>query len=105
MHLDALARGDPARLVRRQACLRDPDTGVDVAPGQGVSGAVQHRLGLFDVTGDIGQVMLDRLEAADRLAELFALGHVVHRQVEHALRQPQQLPGHRQRATVEQALL
>ncbi|MNF46830.1 hypothetical protein D3C76_540180 [compost metagenome] len=105
MHLDAFAGGDPARLVRRQARLRNPDTGVDVAPGQGVSGAVQHRLGLFDVTGDIGQVMLDRLEAADRLAELFALGHVVHRQVEHALRQPQQLPGHRQRATVEQALL
>ncbi|MNG25084.1 hypothetical protein D3C84_1098890 [compost metagenome] len=48
--------------------------------------------------------MLDRLEAADRLAELFALGHVVHRQVEHALRQPQQLPGHRQRTTVQHAL-
>ncbi|MNG15831.1 hypothetical protein D3C84_996860 [compost metagenome] len=88
MHLDAFARGNPARLIRRQTRLGYPDASVDVAPSQRMGGAVQHRFGLFDVTGNVGQVMFDRLETADRFAELFALGHVVHRQVEHALRQP-----------------
>ncbi len=66
-----------------------------------MGGAVQHRLGLLDLARHVGQVVLDRLEAADRPAELLALGHVVHRQVEHALGQAEQLPRHRQRAAVE----
>ena len=81
--------------------MGDAHVDIRLVPGQGMGGAVQHRLGELDPGRHVGQLVLDRLEAADRLAELLALGHVVDRQIEHALRQPYQLPGHRQRAPVQ----
>jgi hypothetical protein len=62
-----------------------------VALGQGRGGPVQHGLGELDFRRHVGQVVLDGLEAADRLAELLALRDVVDRQVEHALGQTNQL--------------
>ena len=61
--------------------------------GQRIGGAIQHRAGEFDFHGDIGHVMLERLERADGLAKLFAIHAVIDGDVEHALGQTKQLSG------------
>ena len=65
--------------------------------GQRVGGPVGGRPGELQLHPGVGQVVLDRLEAADGLAELLALLGVVGRQGDHPVGQAQQLGGRGQR--------
>ena len=67
---------------------------------QRIHGAVEHRLGKFDLGHHIGQVVFDGLEGANGFAKLRALGGVVYRDIKHALGQADQLASYAQRAAL-----
>ena len=67
-------------------------------------GAIDDRPGELDAHRDIGEQVFHRLERADRLAELLALGGVAHGHVEHLLADAEQLCGACQRGTVERGV-
>jgi hypothetical protein len=52
----------------------------------------------------VGQLVFDRLVAADRAAELVALFGVLHRLIEHRLRRADELRGRRQHPELEGAV-
>ena len=66
-------------------------------------GAGDGRRGELDGEGGVGEVVLHRLEAADRHAELLAVGDVGDGEVEHRCGQPDELRGRAERAPVEGA--
>ena len=68
---------------------------------QSISGAIDRRLGILQLVGDIGHMVFDRLEGADGDTKLLPLPGILYRQVDHALGQPQTLGGHAEGAVIE----
>ena len=62
---------------------------------------MHRRLGIFQLHCHIGHVMLHCLKGTHRLAELLAIGGILHRQVYHTLRQPQCLCRCTQRPVIQ----
>ena len=85
---EALGHRDVARR-RRQPVLH------------GIRGAVDDRAGELEGEQRVGEVVLDRLEAADRHPELLALLHVVDGCLQQAIGEPDELRRRAERAVVE----
>ena len=75
-----------------------------VVLGRGPAGVVRGRLGRLDLEQHVGALVLDRLERADRPAELHADLGVLDRHLEHLLRAADLLGGQRDRGQVEGAV-
>src|SRR5947208_8012373 len=57
----------------------------------------------FEIAGEIGQLMLDRLERTDRLTELHALERIAHRGLEATLGAAERIGREQHRARIERA--
>ena len=80
---------------------RGDDRQLVVVLGGGPRRVVRGRLARLDLEQHVGALVLDRLERADRTAELHAVLRVLDRHVEHELRAAHHLVGERDRGLVE----
>src|SRR5204863_1274250 len=84
--------------------------GGDARPGRGLRivehalGGEHRRLGELALYPEIDRAMLQRLEAADRFAELLARAQIVERHLEHALAEPGELRARGDERRIERAL-
>src|SRR4029453_9737927 len=76
-----------APTMRPVSCTPAPAASTSTAVSAGASGAARPpaRSGRRALPGDLGQVVLDALELADRATELLPLVGVLHRQVDRLL--------------------
>ena len=89
--LQGLARDERGRVGCRGLGHRDIAARGVESVAHRVRRVVHHRLGELDGKQGVGQMVLDRLEAADRHTELLALLHVVDGHREHPVGQPDEL--------------
>ncbi|MND76292.1 hypothetical protein D3C80_679340 [compost metagenome] len=99
--LDGVLRRKHGRFRRCQFGVGDEYVLICLLLCDRIGGAIQWAFSELDLHRDVSHQMLDRLERPHRFAELLALEGVVHRQVDHALGQPEQLRGTGEGATVE----
>ena len=99
--LDVLGRGVEVRVGAVRLRQRGDHRQLVVVLGRGPRRVVRGRLRRLDLEQHVGALVLDRLERADRPAELHADLRVLDRHLEHDLRAAHHLVGERDRGLVE----